>query len=259
MSAFAAQRPGRLKGAARPATLYSRPVKVAEIRRYPVKSMLGELVPSVQIGRRGLLGDRLWAVRDPDGKFGSGKNTRRFRRMPGLFELRARGAEGAPVVELPDGRHFTADDPDGHQAVSEALDRTVTLVPEGDVPHHDEGPVSLITTAALRRLTELTGPEPNGLDVDPLRFRANLLIDLPGRGFPEDDWLGRSLRVGPDVVLRPVRQLTRCVMIDMAQDRAGRRSDLLKALAEQHEPTFGTFATVERPGRVTVGDACCWT
>ena len=70
-------------------------------------------------------------------------------------------------MELPDGRHFTADDPDGHQAVSEALDRTVTLVPEGDVPHHDEGPVSLITTAALRRLTELTGPEPNGLDVDP--------------------------------------------------------------------------------------------
>jgi uncharacterized protein YcbX len=233
-------------------------VKVVEIRRYPVKSMLGELVPTAQIDQRGLLGDRLWAVRDPDGKFGSGKNTRRFRRMPGLFELRARGAEGAPIVELPDGRHFTADDPDGHQAVSEVLARTVTLAPEGNVAHHDEGPVSLITTAALRHLTELTGQEPGGMDVDPLRFRANLLFDLPGSGFPEENWLGRCLRVGPEVVLRPVRQLTRCVMIDMAQDRAGQRNDLLKALADHHDLTFGLFATVERPGQVAVGDVCSW-
>lgn len=233
-------------------------MKVLEIRRYPVKSMLGELVPSAQIGQRGLLGDRLWAVRDPDGKFGSGKNTRRFRRMPGLFRLRASAAEPAPIVELPDGRRFSADDPAAHEAVSEVLARTVTLTPEQDVLHHDEGPVSLITTAALRRLTELAGGEPGGLGLDPLRFRANLLLDLPGSGFPEENWLGRPLRIGPDVVLRPVRQLTRCAMIDMAQDDAGERNDLLKTLAEHHALTFGVFATVERPGRVAVGDLCSW-
>ncbi|MEH1124984.1 MOSC domain-containing protein [Micromonospora sp. CPCC 206061] len=126
-------------------------------------------------------------------------------------------------------------------------------------PHHDEGPASLITTAALRRLTELTGGEPGGMDVDPLRFRANLLVDLAGSGFPEENWLGRPMRVGPEVVLRPVRQLTRCVMVDMAQDRAVERSDLLKTLAEHHGLTSGVLATVERPGRVTVGDACSWT
>jgi uncharacterized protein YcbX len=234
-------------------------VKVAEIRRYPVKSMLGELVPTTRIDQRGLLGDRLWAVRDTDGKFGSGKNTRRFRRMPGLFRLRAYAAGRAPIVELPDGRRFTADDPDGHRAVSEVLARTVTLAPEGNILHHDEGPVSLITTAALRRLTELAGGEPAGTDIDPLRFRANLLIDLPGSGFPEEDWLGRLLRVGPDVVLRPVRQLTRCTMIDMAQDHAEQRDDLLKAVAEHHALTFGVFATVERPGQVAVGDVCSWS
>jgi uncharacterized protein YcbX len=233
-------------------------VKVVEIRRYPVKSMLGELVPSAQIGQRGLLGDRLWAVRDHDGKFGSSKSTRRFRRMPGMFELRAQAGEGAPIVELPDGRRFSADDPAGHQAVSQVLGRTVTLAPEADVLHHDEGPVSIITTAALRRLSELTGGEPGGQDLDPSRFRANLLLDLPGSGFPEEDWPGRALRIGPDVVLRPVRQLTRCVMIDMAQDRAAERNDLLKSLAEHHALTFGVFATVERPGRVARGDVCLW-
>jgi len=239
-------------------TSYCRLVKIAEIRRYPVKSMLGEVLPAAEVGERGIVGDRLWAVRDSNGKFGSGKNTRRFRRMPGLFELRAYAAERAPIVELPDGRRFAADDPDGHRAVGEVLARTVTLTPEDDIPHHDEGPVSLITTAALRRLTELTGGEPDGMDIDPLRFRANLLIDLPSSGFPEENWPGNLLRVGPEVVLRPVRQLTRCTMIDMAQDRTSQRNDLLKALAEHHSPTFGVFATVEQQGRVTVGDVCSW-
>ncbi|MBG0564264.1 MOSC domain-containing protein [Actinoplanes aureus] len=229
-------------------------MRVIQIRRYPVKSMLGEVVEAADVGERGLAGDRLWAVRDPDGKFGSGKNTRRFRRMPGLFGLRAYAGEPA-VVELPDGRRFAADDPDGHRAVGDLLGRTVTLAPESGVPHHDEGPVSVITTAALRRLTELAGGEPDGSGVDPLRFRANLLIDVPGSGFPEDDWPGGELRIGPDLVLRPVRALTRCVMIDMAQERAGERNDLLKTLADRHALTFGVYATVERPGRVAFGDA----
>jgi len=237
---------------------YSRLVKVAEIRRYPVKSMLGEVLPAAEVGERGIVGDRLWAVRDPDGKFGSGKNTRRFRRMPGLFELRAYAAERAPIVELPDGRRFAADDPEGHRAVGEVVARAVTLTPEKGVAHHDEGPVSLITTAALRRLAELAGGEPDSTDIDPLRFRANLLIDLPGSGFPEENWPGNLLRVGAEVVLRPVRQLTRCAMIDMAQDQAGQRNDLLKALAEHHDLTFGVFATVEQQGRVAVGDVCSW-
>lgn len=233
-------------------------MEIVEVRRYPVKSMLGEVVPAGEVGERGLVGDRLWAVRDPDGKLGSGKNTRRFRRMPGLFQLRAYAAGPAPVVELPDGRRFAADDPAGHRAVGEAIGRTVTLAPETTVPHHDEGPVSLLTTASLRGLTELSGGEPGGGNLDPARFRANLLVDVAGSGFPEDNWPGRRLRVGPEAVLRIVRPLARCVMIDMAQDQACARNDLLKILAEHHEMAFGVVATVEQPGRVTPGDVCSW-
>lgn len=220
--------------------------------------MLGEVVAAAEVAERGLVGDRLWAVRDGDGKLGSGKNTRRFRRMPGLLGLRAHTAEPAPVVELPDGRRFAADDPAGHRAVSRALDRTVTLAPEAAVPHHDEGPVSLLTTASLRALTGLSGGEPDGAGIDPVRFRANLLIDVAGDGFPEDDWPGRSLRIGTNVVLRVVRPLTRCVMIDMPQDRATERNDLLKVLADRHQLCLGVFATVERTDRVATGDVCSW-
>ncbi|MFB9451591.1 MOSC domain-containing protein [Dactylosporangium vinaceum] len=239
-------------------------MRIVEIRRYPVKSMLGETLTAATVGPRGLDGDRLWAVRGPDGKFGSGKHTRRFRRMDGLFDFRAAiggplaGADartGGPVpeVELPDGRRFAADDPLGHHAVSAALGHTVTLTPEAGIPHHDEGPVSIITTAGLRLLASFGAAEPDGAPVDATRFRANLLIDSD---VVEDHWAGRSLHAGPEVVLRVVRPLTRCVMIDLAQDAACAHGELLKLLAAHHDMTFGVFATVERPGTLAVDDEC---
>lgn len=38
--------------------------EVAQLWRYPVKSLGGERLDDVEIGPRGVLGDRLWAVRD---------------------------------------------------------------------------------------------------------------------------------------------------------------------------------------------------
>ena len=64
---------------------------------YPVKSLADEAPESVQTSLRGFDGDRLWAVRDIDGKLGSGKCTRRFRRMPGLLELSAAYEDGLVV------------------------------------------------------------------------------------------------------------------------------------------------------------------
>lgn len=222
---------------------------IAEIRRYPIKSLLGERLTTAEVGGRGLTGDRSWAVVDADGKLGSGKSTRRFRRMPGLFEMRGHGGDRVPTVELPDGRRFAADDPAGHRAVSGLLGRPVTLAPEADVEHHDEGPVSVITTAALRHLHDLLG-EP----VAATRFRANLLVDVPGSDRPEDRWLDRLLHVGDEVVLRPRRRLTRCVMIDMAQEGEPEHGHLLTTLAAHHGMTFGVWADVVRAGRMSVGD-----
>ena len=51
---------------------------VESIWRYPVKSLGGERLTSVDVEARGLAGDRRWAVRDAEGKVGSGKTTRRF-------------------------------------------------------------------------------------------------------------------------------------------------------------------------------------
>src|SRR5690606_6213442 len=49
--------------------------EVIECWRYPVKSMLGEPASELRVDARGVAGDRAYAVRDPGGKLGSGKNT----------------------------------------------------------------------------------------------------------------------------------------------------------------------------------------
>ena len=46
---------------------------VVELWRYPVKSLLGEMLGEIELERRGVVGDRLYAVTDRAGKLGSGK------------------------------------------------------------------------------------------------------------------------------------------------------------------------------------------
>jgi uncharacterized protein YcbX len=91
---------------------------VLELRRHPVKSVEGELLDECLVDRRGLVGDRLWAVCDPDGKLGSGKSSRRFRRMDGLRELVAAYQGDVPVVTFPDGSTVRGDGREIHERLS---------------------------------------------------------------------------------------------------------------------------------------------
>ena len=85
--------------------------KVSSVARYPVKSMLGEAMPVLEFDRRGVVADREFAVRNAEGKFGSGKNTRRFRRIDGLFGFGAQLEGGIPVIRFPDGTRMSSADP----------------------------------------------------------------------------------------------------------------------------------------------------
>jgi hypothetical protein len=72
---------------------------VSQLWRYPVKSFRGEQLEEVLLDGRGVVGDRTFAGRDTNGKFGSGKTTRRFRLMRDLFDFSAE-TEGEAVVVL---------------------------------------------------------------------------------------------------------------------------------------------------------------
>ena len=77
--------------------------EIDKLWRYPVKSLLGESRTELSIDRRGVVGDRWFAIRDSNGKFGSGKNTRRFRKIDRLFELQAQYKDDVLSITFPDG------------------------------------------------------------------------------------------------------------------------------------------------------------
>lgn len=111
---------------------------VAALRRYPVKSMLGEEISQAQVTDRGLAGDRAYALLEAEtGKLVSAKRPRKWARM---FAFRAfftkEPRAGAPLppasIRFPDGTERTTGDPDVEDALSAALGRAVRVTASGD-------------------------------------------------------------------------------------------------------------------------------
>lgn len=117
---------------------------IAEIRRYPVKSMLGESLDAVEIGSEGLPGDRCWAVRDEER--GGIRGAKRF---GGLMKLAARfpeapAASGSSPAEVvfEDGSVAGTGDDDIAARIGAALGHEVTLwplVPADRLDHYRRG------------------------------------------------------------------------------------------------------------------------
>ena len=106
---------------------------VAELWRFPVKSMRGERLDDVELDEHGLLGDRVYALVDAEtGKVVSAKSVRLF---PDLLQCRAvfieppvSGGEPPPVrITLPDGTSVVSDAPDADARLSAYFRRAVTL------------------------------------------------------------------------------------------------------------------------------------
>jgi hypothetical protein len=103
---------------------------VVSLWRYPVKSMIGEELNVTDVGQRGLLGDRAYALVDSsDEKVATAKNPRKW---PNLFDYRAgfidppsNNANLPPVrITLPDGTETTAS-----EATTTKCSRKRSIVP----------------------------------------------------------------------------------------------------------------------------------
>jgi uncharacterized protein YcbX len=222
--------------------------RVAALHRFPVKSLAGEAVDGLDCDQRGFVGDRLWSVRTDANKIGSGKNTRRFAAVDGLLHIRARLVDDHVELTLPDGRRCSVDDPVAATWVSDHVGRPVTLARESSVSHFDDGPTSLLGLASVAALAAEVG-----VDVDPARFRANILLE----GTPalaEDRLIGQLLTVGT-AVLEVTMRSTRCVMIDMSTADLPAQHGNLLAVGRMNETCLGVIARVVVPGRISVGDA----
>ncbi|MFI1284323.1 MOSC domain-containing protein [Streptomyces sp. NPDC020858] len=226
---------------------------IERLWRYPIKSTGGERLRSVRVDRRGLVGDRLYAVRDAEGKFGSGKNTRRFRRMAGLLHLGSRcpqgvGEPGPPELIDPHGSVVT--DPTAYLRAYLGRD-DVELAREGEISHFDQLPLSVLTTATLDWMRH----EVPDVPIDERRFRPNILVrTAPGtRPFVEDEWIGREGYLGDTLRIEFQRSSERCVMTNQAQQDLPHSPLILRAIAARHDNRLDMLATVVTPGTVHVG------
>jgi uncharacterized protein YcbX len=263
-------------------------VKIAELRRYPVKSMAGELIDTSRIDPgSGLHGDRALAIIDVEtGNVASGKHPRKWAALLG-FRASLSGARHVTIT-LPDGRTITSDQPDADEILSEAVGRKVRLAdtppPQARYEEHDarsdrgkagplavgagEGtffdyaPVHLVTTATLARFSELN-PQTR---FDVLRFRPNLVIDTGDQhGFVENDWLGEVLEIGEQARVCITFPCPRCVMTTLAQGDLPSDPAVLRTATEHNRqwfallakklPTVGAYAVVVRGGTIRTGDA----
>lgn len=227
--------------------------KIARLWRYPVKSLLGESRAELSIDQRGVIGDRFYAISDRHGKFGSGKNTRRFRKIDGLFEFQSSYDDGVPLITFPDGRTIRGDDPNINIELSSVLGQPVKLVAEKKISHFDAASIHLITSASLEWLKFFL---PNSI-IDERRFRPNLLIDLQDRVPIEHSWIGKRLSIGREVELEVTQLTERCVMTGFKQQELAADAEIIKTIKKKSNLNFGVYARVIKTGIIQIGDRIC--
>ena len=241
---------------------------VAQLYRYPVKSLQGQPVESLTFAGGYAVGDRKFGIVDPAaGKVLSGK------RWPALLQGSARLEAEDVVLTLPDGAEIAASDPKVHDALSAWLDHEVRLEPPGadasspmemgadplddesetfDWPPPPGAWVDLaqahwLTTASLAAAAALA-PDSTW---DVRRFRPTALLEVAGEGFVEDGWAGVDVgEVGSDVFMPTVR----CAMPTRAQPGLDRDKQVLQVLATHHQSNLGVYCSVTRDGTIRVGD-----
>jgi uncharacterized protein YcbX len=217
---------------------------------YPVKSMLGKSRAEVFLEPRGIVGDRLYAVRDELGKFGSGKNTRRFCKIDGLFNFKAHFEGEVPQITFPSGEIIGGKNPSLHSELSRVLGKKVALAREQSISHFDAGAVHILTTASLNWLKFRL---PKSI-MDERRFRPNVLIEAHGNELLEQNWLGKILKLGENVELEITQNTERCIMTTFAQDFLPEDKRIFTLLGRKANLNFGVYAKVICGGRVAQND-----
>ena len=221
--------------------------RVAELRRYPVKSMAAEPLEPSALGWHGFDGDRRWAFVRP-GLERSDFPWLTIRERADMAHHRPRFADPSKpndsrtVVRTPAGEELDVADP----RLAAALGDGVRVIKQNRGVF-DTAPVSLISAATVAALA--------AADVvpDPQRFRPNIVVDVGDEPYEEDAWVGRVLRIG-DAAIRVDRRDQRCVMVDVDPETAQRRPGVLRTIARRRSACLGVYGTTVTPGRITVGD-----
>ena len=206
-------------------------MRLAEIWRYPVKSMAGERLAAAELRPDGIEGDRVVQAWDARGRMLTART------HPGLLGHRATlGEDGRPRV---DGLPWA--DPEVTRRVESAAGRGARLrLFEGE-ERFDILPLLVATDGSLAAFGR-----------DPRRLRPNLVVSGV-EGLAERGWEGRAIRVGRAVVgLADLRG--RCVMTTWDPDTQAQDVGVLRDIARRFDGRLCLNAAVLEPARIQTGD-----
>lgn len=243
---------------------------VAEIRRYPVKSLGGEALAETRLEPgRGIANDRRYALvpaagGDPAPGWRPKSRCVVMVNQEALARVGARYEEASGLLALATGEREIARgtvETDADRARLEAaLDaelasdvgtalKLAAAGPAGLIGDVDAPFLSIINLASVRELGAALDAA-----IDPVRFRGNLHLDgVPA--WAEAAWPGRRFTVG-GAVLEVVEPIGRCAATEVNPTTTRRDLRILKGLAQNFGHTkMGAYAIVVSPGSLTRGAA----
>ncbi len=207
-------------------------MRVAELWRYPVKSLGGEKLESAEIGQDGIAGDRrIIVINERTGRILTARS------HPRLLALKAAlGPDGQASI---DGQPW--DSPAAAQAVMAAAGPRAQLLRWDGPERFDILPLLVATDGAIQ-----------ALGYDRRRLRPNLVIGgVPG--LAERGWPGRQARIGA-AVLAFAQLRERCVMTTYDPDTQAQDHAVLRRIVDEFDGKLALDTAVVAGGRVAVGD-----
>lgn len=204
---------------------------VAELWRYPVKSLAGERLAQAEIRPDGMVGDRLVQVYDARGHVVTA------RKHPDLLGHRGTlGPDGEPRI---DGWPWAS--PEAAAAIAQAVGWKARLERFTGEERFDILPLLIATDGAIA-----------ALGVDGRRLRPNIVVGgVDGLG--EREWPGRRLRIG-EVEIAVAQLRARCVMTTYDPDTQVQDPGVLRRIVREFGGTMALDCAVLAGGPVRLGD-----
>lgn len=213
-------------------TMEAKTMKVAQIWRYPVKSMGGEQVTRAVLGSLGIEGDRVVHVADARGHVITARTHPRL-----LGHHATLNASGEPVV---DGVLWS--DPKVRKDVADIVRPGARLVRDESIDRFDVLPLLVATDGAIAAFGH-----------DGRRLRPNLVIGGV-EGLAERSWPGQCLLIG-DVIIGIQDLRGRCIMTTFDPDSLKQDRQVLTDIARKFGGTLALNCYVIQGGEIRIGDA----
>ena len=251
---------------------------VETLWRYPVKSMRGEKLQEAYAGFAGIYGDRAYAFHSAAAPKGFPYLTAREQQemllyrpayrnpeqmakplnfaevealSPGLTPIYADATTAMLDVETPGGDKLAINDPRLIESLRHGIpERHELTLLQSDRAMTDCRPISLFSIQTVQQLGQEVGA-----NLDKRRFRANIYADLElGKPFQEEEFVGRTLRIGSRVMIAVLARESRCKMITLDPDTAQASPEIMRWLTRAHEGKAGVYAAVLVEGIIRPGD-----